>query len=67
MKRKLITAIIILVIFQLTNCVTVYRFVRDKRDRCYKEGVDLYSQNKFEEACDRFETVVDIEPDYKDA
>lgn len=67
MKRNLIIAILLLIFFQMAGCVSIYRFVRDKRDRNYNEGVELYRQNKFAAAHDRFETVVDIEPDYKNA
>ena len=67
MKRHVFIAIVLLLFFQLPGCVSIYRFVRDKRDRNYKEGVELYRQNRFASAHDRFETVVDIEPDYRDA
>ena len=66
MKRKLFTVFILVIIFQFLSCITIYRSVRDKRDRKYKEGVELYKQNNFAEAHDRFETVVDIEPDYNE-
>ena len=46
MKRHVIIAISLLVFIQLLSCVSIYRFVRDKRDRNYKEGVELYRQNK---------------------
>ena len=67
MKRHVIIAVFLLLFLQLPGCVSIYRFVRDKRDRNYKEGVELYRQNRFASAHDRFETVVDIEPDYRDA
>jgi tetratricopeptide (TPR) repeat protein len=67
MKQKLFTAIFLLLIFHLHSCVSIYRYERDKRDRNYKEGVELYKQKMFVEAHDCFETVIDIEPDYKDA
>jgi Tetratricopeptide repeat. len=67
MKRKLFPSVIILLIFQLIGCNIIYRSVRDKKERSYREGVELYNQNKIEEANDKFETVVNIHPEYRDA
>ena len=49
---------------QLTSCTSIYRSVKAKRDRNYKEGVALFNQSNFAEAKDRFETVVSIEPEF---
>ena len=46
MKRKLCISILLLLIFQLMSCISIYQYVRDKRDRSYREGVELYNQNK---------------------
>jgi tetratricopeptide (TPR) repeat protein len=67
MTKNVFTVLILLLIFHLIGCNTIYRSVRDKKERCYKEGVELYNQNKIDEANDRFETVVNIEPEYRDA
>jgi tetratricopeptide (TPR) repeat protein len=67
MTKKLYTVLSLLIIFQLIGCNTIYRSVRDKKERSYKEGVELFNQNKIKEANERFETVVDIEPEYRDA
>lgn len=67
MKRKISAALFMIIIFQMAGCISIYRSVRDKRDKSYKEGVELFNQNKIEEANEKFETVVDIEPDYRDA
>jgi tetratricopeptide (TPR) repeat protein len=67
MKRKIFTAITLLLIFQLLSCVSIFRFERDRRDVNYTEGVELYKQNNFAETHDRFEIVVNIDPEYKDA
>lgn len=67
MRRRHLTIILIILLCQLTSCTMIYRSVRDKLVRSYQEGIVLYKQNKFAEAYDRFDTVVDIEPNYKDA
>ena len=67
MKKTIVYGIIILFIAQIAGCTSIYRYVRNKRNRNYTEGVTLYKQRNFEEAHDRFETVVDIEPTYKNA
>ncbi len=67
MTKKICSAVILALLLQLVGCVAIYRAVRDKRDRSYQEGVDLFRQNRIEEAHDRFDTVVDIEPEYRDA
>ena len=67
MQRIFLQIITILFMCQFAGCTMIYHSVKEKRDRSYREGVDLYNQNKYEEAHDRFKTVVDIEPDYKEA
>ncbi len=67
MSKRLNLIITIIVISSLAGCVSIYRSVKEKRDKSYREGIELYQQNKFAEAKDRFQTVVDIEPDYKNA
>jgi tetratricopeptide (TPR) repeat protein len=67
MNGKIFRVIFILILCQLIGCVAIYRSVRDKRDRNYQEGMTYYKQNKIAQANECFETVVDIEPDYKDA
>ncbi len=56
---------IIIFLFSV-NCSTLYKSVIDKRDQNYKEGVELYSKKKYEEARDCFHVVMEIEPGYKD-
>ncbi|MCP4137670.1 MAG: hypothetical protein GY754_42275 [bacterium] len=71
MKKRLST--IFLLIFALiltiefTGCTTIYQYMKEKRNKTYKEGVTLYNQGKYEEANDRFDTVVSIDPEYKNA
>lgn len=67
MKIRHLLIIITILLFQLAGCTSIYRSVKEKRDKNYKEGVELYNQNKIEDARDRFMTVVDIEPNYKDS
>jgi tetratricopeptide (TPR) repeat protein len=67
MKRKYACVILLLAFLPLVGCVSIYRSVREDRDANYIRGIELYQANKMEEAHARFETVVEIEPDYKDA
>ncbi len=66
MGKKIFAVLLLLSVLQALSCVAIYRSVRDKRDRNYKEGVELFKQNRIPEARARFETVVEIEPDFKD-
>jgi tetratricopeptide (TPR) repeat protein len=64
---KIKNAGIIIIVFMLfVNCSTFYKSVIDKRDKNYKEGVELYNKKKYEEARECFKVVMDIEPGYKD-
>ncbi|MBN1531296.1 MAG: tetratricopeptide repeat protein [Spirochaetes bacterium] len=67
MDRKIFRVIFILLLCQCIGCVAIYRSMRDKRDRNYQEGVAFYKQHKIAEAHECFDTVVDIEPEYRDA
>jgi tetratricopeptide (TPR) repeat protein len=67
MSKRYFLIISIIVMTLLAGCVSTYRSVKEKRDKNYQEGIELYNQYKFAEARDRFQTVVDIEPDYKNA
>jgi tetratricopeptide (TPR) repeat protein len=67
MLIKLFTASLIIVFFHASGCITNYHSVRDNRDKSYAEGVELFKQNKYDEACAKFERVVEIDPDYRDA
>jgi tetratricopeptide (TPR) repeat protein len=67
MSKRLILIISIFAIAPMAGCISIYHYVKEKRDKNYQEGVALYNQYKFAEARDRFQTVVDIEPNYRNA
>ncbi|MFH0974577.1 MAG: tetratricopeptide repeat protein [Spirochaetota bacterium] len=57
--------IIIMFLFSV-SCSSFYKSVIDKRNQNYKEGIELYNKKNYEGARDRFKTVMDIEPGYRD-
>ena len=67
MKRISIMILVSAVIFQFSGCTMIFQHMKDKRDKNYKEGLILYKKGNYEEANDKFDTVVSIDPEYKDA
>jgi len=67
MKKKLSIILIGLFLINISACSTIFRHMKEKRNRNYKEGMSLYKRGKYEDAKDRFETVVSIDPKYGNA
>lgn len=51
---------------QLAGCAMVYRQMKHKMTRNYREGLVLYRKGEYADALDRFETVQSIDPEYGD-
>ena len=67
MNKKITMFVFILIMIQLSACSTIFRYMKDKRNKNYREGITLYKQKKYAEAHNRFDTVVSIDPKYKKA
>ena len=65
MKKIPFISIVLLSCITLSSCTMIYKSMKEKRNRTYNEGVTLYNQKKYEEAYDKFDTVVSIDPEYK--
>ncbi len=70
-KRIIVSAgfkvIAIMMIVSISSCASIYRSQKQKINKNYREGIMLYKNGKYQDAQDRFETVLSIDPDYGDA
>lgn len=54
--------IFLVIIFQLAGCASIYQSQKKKMNTEYREGVGLYKKGKYQEALDKFQSVINIEP-----
>lgn len=59
--------IFIFLIFQITNCASVYRYEKNKMNTLYAEGIQLYNKGNLKESKEKFEDVLSIDPDHQKA
>ena len=58
------SALIITIILLNSGCSSIFRSMKDKRDRNYREGLVLYKHKNYHEAQKKFKIVVSIDPEY---
>jgi len=64
MHRRTLVIFTIILAFQFSGCTSIYKYMKNKRDRTYREGLVLYRQKKYSKAHDKFAVVVSIDPGY---
>lgn len=66
-NKKIVIPICIILTLSLTDCSSMFRSMKRKRDQNYEEGLDLYKKKEYAEAQKKFKVVVSIDPEYKRA
>ncbi len=67
MKKIFKISVTFVLIFIIFSCGSAYRATRDRMVKNYNDGVSLYNQKKYNDAKDRFEDVISVDPEYKSA
>lgn len=66
-NNNIIIPLLVLIALTLTDCGSMFRSMKRKRDRNYQEGLLLYKNKQYAEAQKKFKTVVSIDPEYQRA